>query len=453
MSEVPSGLEGLPPDFLDRLLSGKFGEITPATALPTYALARSQDVLQADSQGQVLGSSPAVQQATQTADASHEAAASEPDLAKDRAAAEAAARVVDNNLQQKAVAAKLQQETRDSALRKEIAKLPEGQQKVLTKASTVVRDLVSAWGEGAMQARAGYRSSFIEDDSTLGLALSGNLMWAATSIAAIAKIPYLAIGMSFVGAAIGTLGAIPSTYDTVFARVTENLEDRINRIEDAMMVRNDVITYEALKILNITAFGTLESPDQYRAMWPLLFDVPLGDSDGEYRNPTRRYLLANLQQADHDAAEIFQQLERAWSASMVSINVPRPEPPAPAALVELGVFDERKWSEHTKYPAWIYLGSNPHQGDLFYIYRDPCPESGKRRALVLTIAIERRWPSPTGMRLVVVITLLQHGSHVLANLRDHISRSRPRTTSHYHDLYHVMVSPTATAATAYAPGQ
>ena len=213
-------------------------------------------------------------------------------------------------------------------------------------------------------------------------ALVGNLLWAATAVEAVPAKVFL----SFFGATLGTLGTIPPSYDAVIGPVTGDVTKRINDLHDDMLNRMDVLIFPVLSRQGFAKFADLDPPHQLAFLWNELFRV--ASADGRFIEPTKAFVLANLQAADQDALDKLQLYQRAWNASLRPEGVDLEGPKY--------VFDQSVWAQYVSEPVWVWLGPVSPSLLVFRGPGDPNPSiRNQRAAAVLRLAIERRWPTPS----------------------------------------------------------
>lgn len=243
------------------------------------------------------------------------------------------------------------------------------------------RSLLDAWRDGAIAGVGAFRSRLVSDQGSVLPALVGNLLWAATAVEAVPAKVFL----SFFGATLGTLGSIPPSYDAVIGPVTGDVAKRINDLHDDMLNRMDVLTFPVLSRRGFAKFAELDPPHQLAFLWQELFRVA---SDGRYIEPTKAFVLANLQAADQDASDKLQLYQRAWNASLRQAGVD--------FQGVRYVFDQSVWAQYVSEPVWVWLGPISPSLLVFRGPGDPNPAIHNRRAAAaLRLAIERRWPTPS----------------------------------------------------------
>ncbi len=269
--------------------------------------------------------------------------------------------------------------------RAEIKGLPAEQRSSLNQGMALGRDLVDDWHTGAVQAVGIFKSSMVSDQSTVRLALAGNLMWAATSI----ELVPAKVLLSFLGAMLGTLGAVPSSYEAVMGPVKGDLTTKLNNLRDQFKRNLDIILLPVIRRTGFANFLMMGLPDQNALVWSSLFrDI------GPTTTPTegsKAYVLRNLQRADEAAAARLALYRRAWLSSTTGGGVDFSGP--------FRYFDPSKWAaEAGGDPVWLYAGGDVSVFDKLRIVGDD-PLLGTRSrdmrgALLLRRAIEELWPWP-----------------------------------------------------------
>jgi hypothetical protein len=224
-----------------------------------------------------------------------------------------------------------------------------------------------------------FHSRLVTDQTLIWPALAGNLIWAATAIEAV---PYT-VALSFFGATLGTLGAIPPRYDAVIGPVNADVVKRLNDLHDDLLNRLDVLVLPLLRGRGYPAFAAMARPEQLGVLWSGLFQVP---STGRYIEPTRVWVKARLDAADADAADHLAALRRVWIASVR---------PAGADLEgQRFVWDEDRWNQLTTDPVWLLTGRDVYL-DVFHVQgEEPLTDTAARAAALLRLAIDARFPYP-----------------------------------------------------------
>ena len=274
---------------------------------------------------------------------------------------------------------------------KKIKSLSAADTATLEAAKGIGRALLDNWLRGATQAVQAFRSKVVSNQSSVLPALAGNLLWAATAIEGVpAK-----VALSFIGATLGTLGTIPPTYDAIVGPVTTSYEDRLTAVHNDLQKRMDVLCFRALGASGLAAFARLEGDQRkFDELWKRLFRVPSGGDEASSTLATRAYILANLQRADDDTVATLETLHKAWLASVEFRFVGLLEMP-PNGLLE---FDEKAWYQHTDIDIRLFAERRP---DVLLAAQasDPLLDDlarDRRAAVLLRIAVEKRWPAPTG---------------------------------------------------------
>jgi hypothetical protein len=270
-------------------------------------------------------------------------------------------------------------EAADAQVRAKVRTLGQADAQTLRDAVAAGRSLLDAWRDGAVEGVAAFRSKLVSDQGSVLPALIGNLLWAATAIEVVPAKVFL----SFAGATLGTIGSISPNYDAVIGPVTDDVRTRLNDLHDDLLNRMDVLVFPVLQHQGFAKFAALDPPRQLGLLWQELFRVP--SSDGRYIEPTKAFVLGNLQKADQDALERLQLYERVWRMSL------RPGGVYPEGATY--VFDGAVWAQHVSDPVWLWVGSSPQFQVFWRPTDDPNPNPGRRAAAVLRLAIERRWPS------------------------------------------------------------
>lgn len=237
--------------------------------------------------------------------------------------------------------------------------------------------LLAAWREGAILGLHDFHSRLVVDQTLIGPALAGNLLWAAT---AIKMVPYT-VGLSFVGATLGTIGAIAPRYDAVIGPVTADVVKRLNDLHDDLLNRLDVLVLPLLRSRGYPSFAALDRPEQLGLLWSGLFQVP---ATGRYIEPIRAWVLARLNAADAAAAARLAALRRAWVASV-----------RPAGVDFNGtryVWDSTRWNQLSSDPVWLLTGRDISL-EVYYIQAgDPPTDVPARAAALLRLAIDAQFP-------------------------------------------------------------
>lgn len=270
-------------------------------------------------------------------------------------------------------------EAADAQVRGRIKALGQADAQTLRDAVAAGRSLLDAWRDGGVEGVAAFRSKLVSDQGTVLPALVGNLLWAATAIEAVPE----KVLLSFFGATLGTLGSIPPSYDAVIGPVTGDVHKRLNDLHDELLNRMDVLVFPVLQRQGFAKFAALDPPRQLALLWQELFRVP--SSDGHYIEPTKAFMLGNLEKADQDALERLQLYQRAWNASMRLMGADE--------VGQIFEFDGAAWAQYVSDPVWLWAGSFSDAQVFRQPTGDPLLNPGRRAAAVLRLAIERRWPS------------------------------------------------------------
>lgn len=273
-----------------------------------------------------------------------------------------------------------QQQADDAQVQAKIDKLSPADKAIVTEAGNEAGALVNAWLTGAMQGKNRFKSSLVTDTKVFEPSLAGNLMWAATSIEGVGS----KVLLSFVGAIAGSLAGSKSSYDEVIGPVVGDVEAYLGQVASNLLNRAEILLYPALMQEGLQNFAALDETHRNIFIWNVLFPS-LKTTTGDYPGPTAAFVLSNLQAADHDAAEKLAFYARVWNASLVNVGFDNSGP--------IWVFSQDKWSEQTDDPVWLWAGSNVSSLVQFPTnVGDPCKNPNKRAAVLLRIAINRRWP-------------------------------------------------------------
>lgn len=269
------------------------------------------------------------------------------------------------------------QDAADARLRAQIKALAPADATTHQFAVQDAAELLDAWRDGAVLGVHDFHSRLVRDQALISPALAGNLLWAATSITAV---PFT-VGLSFVGAILGTLGTIAPRYDAIIGPVTADVVARLNNLHDELLNRLDLLVFPLLRSRGYPAFAALTRPDQLALLWSGLFQVPA--SSGHYIEPTRFWLKARLDAADASAAARLAVLRRAWAASLRS---------AGSDYDPLFVLDRARWNQFTTDPVWLFAGHDVSWDQYRGPFVEPRTDEDARAAALLRLAIDVQFP-------------------------------------------------------------
>lgn len=274
------------------------------------------------------------------------------------------------------------QASADAQIRSKINNLSDADRGIFQNAVGRTGPLIDAWNTGAQQGATAFHSGLVTDQSVFSPALAGNLMWAATSIEGVGA----KVLLSFVGATAGSFAGFQSDYDKVIGPIIGDVSTHLNQLHDDMLNRADVLIYPTLMQEGLSNFAALDLPHQNILLWNGLFSSIRSDT-GQYTNHTRDFVLGNLQAADREASDKLAFYRRVWPTSLViagsGIDGPR------------WMFSQERWSQQTDDPVWLWSGRDVSFDEFTGSGEDPCNdrnERNKRAAVLLRLAINRRWP-------------------------------------------------------------
>lgn len=275
------------------------------------------------------------------------------------------------------------QKANDANVRAQIKALSSDDAATQQVAVAYADTLLTAWHDGAVQGVRDFHSSLVPDRTHMGLALSGNLLWAASAIKDIPN-PYV-VAMSFVGATVGTLGALPPRYDAIIGPVTADVVTRLNNLHDDLLNRLDLLVFPLVKTRGFPTFKAMDHTEQLRFLWTGLFKVPA--TDGHYIESIRAWVLAGLKAADVAAAARLARLRRAWNASIVVDHLDLEGPHFR--------LDAKRWKALTSDPIWLFAGRDVYYEVYTSAPADDPPDTDMqaRAAVFLRLAIDAQFPS------------------------------------------------------------
>lgn len=241
--------------------------------------------------------------------------------------------------------------------------------------------LLDAWRDGAVLGVHDFHSRLVGDQTLIWPALAGNLLWAASAINGIEHLTVLA--MSFFGATLGTLGAIPPRYDAVIGPVTADVVARLNNLHDDLLNRLDLFVFPLLRRRGYPSFAVLDRPDQLAVLWSGLFRVPA--TGGHYIEPTRVWVRARLDAADAAAAAHLAALRRAWVASI--------RPDGVDIMGSRFKWDRARWNQLTTDPVWLLAGRDISFFEVYYTPNGdpPFTDIPARAAALLRLSIDSQF--------------------------------------------------------------
>lgn len=271
----------------------------------------------------------------------------------------------------------------DTTVRNRIRALSPEKHDTVRSAVEETASLIDAWREGALAAVAGFRSELVSDQGSVAPALLGNLLWAATAIESVGS----KVVLSFFGATLGTLGGAAAAYDQVIGPVSASISERVNNLHDDLVARADVLAFDVVDRIGLDTFAGLERPEQLVRLWRGGFAPPVNSA--RFIEPTRDFVLNNLQAADRDARGRLDRLLQAWQASVHQTGVDLIGPKF--------TWNAGDWAARTRDPVALWTGGAVPEPGLVLLRSidDPVfvPRLRDRRAAVLLrLAIDERWP-------------------------------------------------------------
>lgn len=279
-----------------------------------------------------------------------------------------------------AAKARQQQQADDAQVLAKIGEVTPADKAILDNARFLAGALITTWSSAALEGVDNFKSSLVTNQTVFAPSLAGNLMWAATSIEGVGS----KVLLSFVGATAGSLEGFKPSYDEVIGPVVGDVKAHLDQVTDDLLNRADILLYPALIQEGLSNFATLDGKHQNIFIWNVLFPS-IKTTTGDYKPATVDFVLGNLQAADHDAAEKLAFYARVWIASLVNVGAAYLTGPR-------WVFSQDKWSEQTDDPIWLWAGRDVSLDQFPTNVGDPCMDPNKRAAVLLRIAINRRWP-------------------------------------------------------------
>ena len=274
----------------------------------------------------------------------------------------------------------------DAAIRVQINGLAAPDRDIFDKAVLAAQILINAWHDGTLQGVDAFKSKILTDQTSLDLALANNLMFAAISVQGLVSKVLLSLVKNVV---TDTLKSKPSDkYDGVIGPIIDDAKTRLNHLHDDMIGRADVLLYPELSRTGLANFEKLDLPQKNDLLWRSIF-TSITFSSADYINPTRNFVLSNLQSADKDAIEKLALYQRIWNTSLRIL-------PATGFEGNSWAFDQERWKQQTDDPVWLWTGVDISDPSFPWYFlspvSDPCPSPNKRAAALLRRAIDSRWP-------------------------------------------------------------
>jgi len=240
------------------------------------------------------------------------------------------------------VSAEEKQKKKMAELDGQITALSKDNKQQLYNAISIGSDLVDSWHSGVTQAVAGFSPTCMTDNESFVASLSGNMLWAASSLT---KISWLVIPMSFIGAYQGTAGA-----DGSFGRISRELKGDyktgLNNIRDKLQHNMDKALYGPMSQFGYSAFDDLSLQEKRKKVWGWLFKMTWPGE--KVTNASADYVTTIFDDCDKKTKSYVKKLHGYWTKSFTGYGQ--------FQFAPYWKFSRRKWYSLTDFPIRDYCG-------------------------------------------------------------------------------------------------